>query len=110
MHLSTGGSSSAGSMRDIEFRLHPDLHDGGGYSRHRQGGGAPRAILENPGMRGQSKITTSLYAGIQLVMPGESLPYTATASRRRASCWRAAPHAAGRRSPCPPFGQDRRWP
>jgi gentisate 1,2-dioxygenase len=28
-------------------------------------------ILENPGLRGQSKVTTSLYAGIQLVMPGE---------------------------------------
>lgn len=31
-------------------------------------------IFENPGMRGQSKITTSLYAGIQLVMPGEVAP------------------------------------
>jgi gentisate 1,2-dioxygenase len=28
-------------------------------------------ILENPGLRGQSKVTTSLYAGVQLVMPGE---------------------------------------
>jgi len=31
-------------------------------------------IMENPGMRGQSKITTSLYAGLQLVMPGEIAP------------------------------------
>jgi gentisate 1,2-dioxygenase len=31
-------------------------------------------ILENPGMRGQSKITTSLYGGVQLVMPGEVAP------------------------------------
>lgn len=31
-------------------------------------------ILENPGLRGQSKITTSLYAGIQLVLPGEVAP------------------------------------
>jgi gentisate 1,2-dioxygenase len=31
-------------------------------------------ILENPGLRGQSKVTTSLYAGIQLVMPGEVAP------------------------------------
>ncbi len=31
-------------------------------------------ILENPGMRGESKITTSLYAGLQLVMPGEVAP------------------------------------
>src|SRR5579862_764430 len=28
-------------------------------------------VLENPGMRGQSQITGSLYAGLQLVMPGE---------------------------------------
>ncbi len=28
-------------------------------------------ILENPGLRGQSKVTTSLYAGVQLVMPNE---------------------------------------
>lgn len=31
-------------------------------------------ILENPGMPGQSKITTSLYAGLQLVLPGEVAP------------------------------------
>ncbi|MCA8869526.1 MAG: gentisate 1,2-dioxygenase [Rhodobacteraceae bacterium] len=31
-------------------------------------------ILENPGMRGSSRITTSLYAGLQLVMPGEVAP------------------------------------
>lgn len=31
-------------------------------------------ILENPGLRGQSKITTSLYAGIQLVMAHEVAP------------------------------------
>jgi gentisate 1,2-dioxygenase len=31
-------------------------------------------ILENPGLRGESKITTSLYAGVQLVMPGEVAP------------------------------------
>jgi gentisate 1,2-dioxygenase len=31
-------------------------------------------ILENPGLRGQSKITTDLYAGLQLVLPGEVAP------------------------------------
>jgi len=31
-------------------------------------------VLENPGLRGQSKVTTSLYAGVQLVMPGEVAP------------------------------------
>lgn len=31
-------------------------------------------VLENPGLRGQSRITTSLYAGLQLVLPGEVAP------------------------------------
>lgn len=31
-------------------------------------------ILENPGLRGQSRVTTSLYAGLQLVLPGEVAP------------------------------------
>ena len=31
-------------------------------------------IFENPGMPGESKITTSLYAGLQLVLPGEVAP------------------------------------
>jgi len=31
-------------------------------------------ILENPGLQGQSKITRSLYAGLQIVMPGEIAP------------------------------------
>jgi gentisate 1,2-dioxygenase len=31
-------------------------------------------ILENPALRGQSCITSSLYAGLQLIMPGEIAP------------------------------------
>ena len=31
-------------------------------------------VLENPGVRGQSKITQSLYAGLQLILPGEIAP------------------------------------
>jgi gentisate 1,2-dioxygenase len=31
-------------------------------------------VLENPGMRGQSRITRSLYAGLQLILPGEVAP------------------------------------
>ena len=31
-------------------------------------------ILENPGMRGQSCITRSLYCGLQLILPGEIAP------------------------------------
>ena len=41
-------------------------------------------ILENPGLRGQSKITTDLFAGVQMVLPGEVAPahrHTQTALR-----------------------------
>jgi len=41
-------------------------------------------VLENPGTRGLSRITESLYAGLQLVMPGETAPthrHTASALR-----------------------------
>ena len=41
-------------------------------------------ILENPGLAGLSRITTSLYAGLQLVLPGEIAPahrHTPTALR-----------------------------
>ena len=31
-------------------------------------------VLENPGMRGRSSITHSLYAGLQLILPGEVAP------------------------------------
>jgi len=31
-------------------------------------------ILENPGMPGQSRITHTLYAGLQLILPGEVVP------------------------------------
>jgi gentisate 1,2-dioxygenase len=41
-------------------------------------------ILNNPGLRGASRITGSLYAGLQLVLPGEDTPthrHTASALR-----------------------------
>src|SRR6185437_14612699 len=31
-------------------------------------------VLENPNLRGQTRITNSLFAGIQLIMPGEVAP------------------------------------
>src|SRR6478752_7017219 len=31
-------------------------------------------VLENPGLRGQSKITTSLFAGVQMAVPGDIAP------------------------------------
>ncbi len=31
-------------------------------------------ILENPGLKGSSQITNSLYAGLQIIMPGEVAP------------------------------------
>jgi gentisate 1,2-dioxygenase len=39
-------------------------------------------VLENPGLRGQNRITTSLYAGVQLVLPGEVTP-----AHRHTQCW-----------------------
>ena len=41
-------------------------------------------ILENPGLKGQSKITGSLYAGLQLLLPGE----TAVAHRHTSAALR----------------------
>ena len=41
-------------------------------------------VLENPGLRGESKITNTLYAGLQLILPGEVAPahrHTQTALR-----------------------------
>ena len=41
-------------------------------------------VLENPALPGQSRITPSMYAGVQLVMPGEIAPahkHTASALR-----------------------------
>ena len=41
-------------------------------------------VLENPGMKGRSQVTTSLYAGVQLILPGEVAPahrHTASALR-----------------------------
>ena len=41
-------------------------------------------VLENPGLRGESRITQSLYAGLQLILPGEIAPahrHTASALR-----------------------------
>jgi gentisate 1,2-dioxygenase len=41
-------------------------------------------VLENPGIRGTSQITQSLYAGIQMILPGEIAPthrHTASAIR-----------------------------
>ena len=49
-------------------------------------------ILENPGLRGQSKITTDLYAGVQLVLPGEVAP---------------GPPARAKRAPLRPRGRRR---
>ena len=31
-------------------------------------------ILENPGFKGQTRVTHSLFAGLQLIMPGEVAP------------------------------------
>ena len=57
-------------------------------------------VLENPGLRGQSKITTSLFAGVQMVVPGDVAP----AHRHSQSALRfvlegkGAPHRRRRRA------------
>ncbi len=48
-------------------------------------------VLENPGMRGKSCITHSLYAGLQLILPGEVAP----AHRHSQSALRFVLHGAG---------------
>ena len=48
--------------------------DAGGRADHRAGGDPPRADAENPGSAGQAPITGSLFAGLQLIMPGEIAP------------------------------------
>src|SRR5687768_3103913 len=39
-----------------------------------EGGGRRVLVLENPGPRGASSITRTLYAGLQLIRPGEVAP------------------------------------
>jgi gentisate 1,2-dioxygenase len=48
-------------------------------------------ILENPGLRGQSRVTHSLYAGLQLILPGEVAP----AHRHSQSALRFIVHGKG---------------
>jgi len=54
-------------------RVRPYVMESGGVISARE---AVRRvlILENPGMRGQSSITRSLYCGLQLILPGEIAP------------------------------------
>ena len=50
-------------------------------------------ILENPGLPGQASITQSLYAGLQLILPGEIAPsHRHTQSALRFIVEDAAPH------------------
>lgn len=48
-------------------------------------------ILENPGMPGRSAITSTLYAGLQLILPGEVAP----AHRHTQSAFRFIMHGGG---------------
>ena len=48
-------------------------------------------VLENPGLRGRSSITHSLYAGLQLILPGEVAP----AHRHSQSALRFILHGGG---------------
>ncbi|QFZ87703.1 gentisate 1,2-dioxygenase [Variovorax paradoxus] len=48
-------------------------------------------VLENPGLRGRTRITHSLYAGLQLILPGELAP----AHRHSQSALRFMMHGSG---------------
>lgn len=48
-------------------------------------------VLENPGLRGQTRVTHSLYAGLQLILPGEVAP----AHRHSQSALRFILHGGG---------------
>jgi len=48
-------------------------------------------VLENPGLRGRSRITHSMYAGLQLILPGEVAP----AHRHSQSALRFILHGQG---------------
>jgi len=48
-------------------------------------------VLENPGLRGKTRITHSLYAGLQLILPGEIAP----AHRHTQSALRFIMHGSG---------------
>jgi len=53
--------------------VHPWVMESGGLITAKE---AERRVLvlENPGLRGKSRITHSLYAGLQLILPGEVAP------------------------------------
>ncbi len=55
-------------------------------------------VLENPGLRGASSITHSLYAGLQLILPGE----VAASHRHTQSALRMV--VEGDRAMCPWYG------
>src|SRR5713101_5620075 len=44
-------------------------------------------ILENPAMPGESRATNTLFAGVQMILPGEIAPATGTSHRPSASYW-----------------------
>ena len=69
-------------------------------------------MLENPALRGQARITQSLYAGLQLILPGEIAPAIAIPRRRCALSSRAKaptqPWTAKRRSCAPAISSSPR--
>jgi gentisate 1,2-dioxygenase len=59
-------------------------------------------ILENPGLRGQSAVTQSLYAGLQLILPGEVAPSHRHTQSACASSSRAAARTRRSTASAPP--------
>lgn len=58
----------------LELSGDPSATAGKWRSDWRERGDSPRAGAGNPMLRGQSSITPTLYAGLQLIMPGEVAP------------------------------------
>ena len=59
-------------------------------------------VMENPALRGSSFVTNSLYAGLQIILPGEVAPshrHTPSALRFVVECEGAYPAVAGERVP-----------
>jgi gentisate 1,2-dioxygenase len=58
----------------VALRADAPVPDGGWPSHHRARSGAAVLVMENPGCARASSITHSLYAGLQLILPGEVAP------------------------------------
>ncbi len=69
-----GGARQPLPARTLALRRHPRRSMEAGALITAKEAERRVLVLENPGLRGQSRITTSLSAGVHLVLPGEVAP------------------------------------